>query len=351
MNKTKSEIDKSFKKWLQQISKKWKLSVEETAIWISIDEIDNRESEYPKIQQALKEKPINYGLFLEGIRKSWALGNQFDGIKFNIFTHNKPKAIKVISDLITKFPSIDSGAIKRINDFVDRAVLNGYQTNTGSSDYAGAALLASIILTSIYPERFVDFRTARWEKFARYFDYDLSADREYGSLLVWAGNFGKLIVNTPTFKKYWSQENTLWTISGISWDWPDPVKPKNIKLNPKDIKDIKDEGSFPEGKKKEKMHIYYERNRKVIDLAKAYGKAQDPSLPCQVCGFSYVGKYGELGRNFIEAHHKVPIAELRHKKKETFIKDIALLCANCHRMIHTGEKTLSIEALKKEMNS
>jgi 5-methylcytosine-specific restriction enzyme A len=64
-----------------------------------------------------------------------------------------------------------------------------------------------------------------------------------------------------------------------------------------------------------------------------------------VCGFSFLEIYGEHGRGFIEAHHKQPLSE-RTTKRSTRIEDMALVCANCHRMIHTGDKTLTLEELK-----
>jgi len=43
--------------------------------------------------------------------------------------------------------------------------------------------------------------------------------------------------------------------------------------------------------------------------------------------------YGELGRGFIEAHHTIAVSEL-YRGAKTKAKDIALLCPNCHRMVH-----------------
>ena len=51
------------------------------------------------------------------------------------------------------------------------------------------------------------------------------------------------------------------------------------------------------------------------------------------CGFDFAAAYGDRGEGFIEAHHKVPVSQMREGDK-TQVQDIAMLCSNCHRMIH-----------------
>ncbi|SDY90675.1 5-methylcytosine-specific restriction enzyme A [Citreimonas salinaria] len=55
--------------------------------------------------------------------------------------------------------------------------------------------------------------------------------------------------------------------------------------------------------------------------------------------------YGELGAGYIEAHHKVPVAQLKDGSK-TKISDLAALCANCHRIIHKNN-LMPVEELAK----
>jgi 5-methylcytosine-specific restriction protein A len=47
-------------------------------------------------------------------------------------------------------------------------------------------------------------------------------------------------------------------------------------------------------------------------------------------------RYGEIGKEFIEAHHLRPIASLEEgvPVKYDVAADFAFLCSNCHRMIH-----------------
>ena len=71
-------------------------------------------------------------------------------------------------------------------------------------------------------------------------------------------------------------------------------------------------------------------------------------LECEVCKFDYSVKYGERGKGFIECHHKVPPHQLKPKTK-TKLSDLALLCANCHRMVHKNGGT-TIEELKQQID-
>ncbi|WP_371514390.1 HNH endonuclease [Arenibacter sp. NBRC 103722] len=73
-------------------------------------------------------------------------------------------------------------------------------------------------------------------------------------------------------------------------------------------------------------------------------------LDCEVCGFDFYLKYGELGKGFIECHHKTPLSELE-PNTETKLSDLALVCSNCHRMLHKEISTLSISTLKEILNS
>ena len=84
-----------------------------------------------------------------------------------------------------------------------------------------------------------------------------------------------------------------------------------------------------EGRAILRVHLSRERSRKLINAFKA--SLVDPR--CEACGMSFSEFYGELGGNYIEAHHKIPVSSLSGNG-ETKLSDLAALCANCHRMIH-----------------
>jgi len=106
-----------------------------------------------------------------------------------------------------------------------------------------------------------------------------------------------------------------------------------------------DEDSFPEGKDIYKLHRTKERNKTVISLAKDRALKRDELLHCEICNFSFIEKYGEIGQGFIEGHHTKPLSELT-EQTETRVEDIALVCSNCHRMLHRRRPWLSMEDLK-----
>ena len=68
---------------------------------------------------------------------------------------------------------------------------------------------------------------------------------------------------------------------------------------------------------------------------------------CQLCKFDFEVRYGERGIDFIEAHHTRPLSELDNDGRETTIEEIALVCSNCHRIIHRVRPWLKMEELSK----
>ncbi|WP_394230911.1 HNH endonuclease [Bacillus thuringiensis] len=112
-----------------------------------------------------------------------------------------------------------------------------------------------------------------------------------------------------------------------------------------------DDAGFPEGKKKLRLHIYRERNSKLIRTVKDKFKSKNNGkLFCEICKFDYKEKYGELGEDYIEGHHVIPVSELKEGSK-TKVEDIILVCANCHRMLHRKRPWLSKEQLKEILQS
>lgn len=103
---------------------------------------------------------------------------------------------------------------------------------------------------------------------------------------------------------------------------------------------------FPEGREVEKKHKLRERNQAAIRTAKELFKKKHNKLFCQVCGFDFHSKYGEIGLDFIEGHHTLPLSALKEEVK-TKVEDIALVCCNCHRMLHRKRPWLEMKVLKK----
>ncbi len=105
-----------------------------------------------------------------------------------------------------------------------------------------------------------------------------------------------------------------------------------------------------EGIRASSERSFFERNPALAHRAKeVYGCA------CQVCGFDFVHVYGEIGRTFAEVHHLNPLSERPASEWTeavlTKITDVAVLCANCHRMIHRRRPALSLDELRSLMRT
>ena len=107
--------------------------------------------------------------------------------------------------------------------------------------------------------------------------------------------------------------------------------------------------SVTEGREKLAIHIERERNPKIIKQKKKRILSETGKLSCEVCKFDFVSFYGDLGKEFCEVHHKNPLAKVDNET-QTSLEDLAIVCANCHRMIHHSQciqpTMMSIEQLK-----
>jgi hypothetical protein len=92
-----------------------------------------------------------------------------------------------------------------------------------------------------------------------------------------------------------------------------------------------------------RQHLVRERDRglrkRKIDSVRKAGKP----VECEVCAFNFGIVYGALGRDYCEVHHRTPLHE--SGQTTTKLEDLAILCANCHRMIHRRNPWLTVEAL------
>lgn len=106
-----------------------------------------------------------------------------------------------------------------------------------------------------------------------------------------------------------------------------------------------DNEEFAEGKVLTRVHKARERSRTAIEKKKASVLKQTGTLACEACGFDFRKVYGDLGEGFAECHHTVPVSQLKAGQK-TSLKDLSILCANCHRMIHKSNPMLTVDQLR-----
>jgi hypothetical protein len=113
--------------------------------------------------------------------------------------------------------------------------------------------------------------------------------------------------------------------------------------------DEDDAGMYAEGRVSYTLHRKLERNQTIARAVKNRRLSEAGDLCCDVCGFSFQKHYGPIGVGFIEAHHTIPISKLK-KRRFTRLKEIALVCSNCHRMLHRCTPLLSIAELQKRLH-
>lgn len=112
---------------------------------------------------------------------------------------------------------------------------------------------------------------------------------------------------------------------------------------------LDDEGDLPpatmlEDGTKFRLHKRIERNAALVKQV----KLSKPNS-CEVCGVDLSERYGSIGSGYIEAHHLRPMSSLKGVKAELDpVRDFAVLCPNCHRMVHKSGLIDDLERFKKE---
>ena len=95
-----------------------------------------------------------------------------------------------------------------------------------------------------------------------------------------------------------------------------------------------------------RIEFYTTRYERVLKYREAAIKIH--GTKCQVCGFDFKNKYGYIGENYIEVHHKKPLFSLDEKLIPNPKTDLVTICSNCHRMIHRKKNDIiTPEKLKK----
>jgi len=146
-----------------------------------------------------------------------------------------------------------------------------------------------------------------------------------------------------------------------SWKWPtyprsyttvpDEFEPELMELinnfaetSPPEI----NAENFGEGAATLRLHMVRERNGQLVAQKKAAVLKYNGSLKCEVCNFDFESFYGEIGKEFCEVHHLNPISE-RTENISTHLEELAIVCSNCHRMLHRYG-LISMEELVKNIH-
>jgi predicted HNH restriction endonuclease len=151
-------------------------------------------------------------------------------------------------------------------------------------------------------------------------EFNLPILEEYRGGPTYYGIFGKTNKTAPAFRRDFSAralgffEDVAQTLPGASDD--------------DEKRDI-----YPQVENRQRVASHLRRERSKLLATEC--KIRD-GYECQACGFRFEETYGDLGRDFAEAHHLVALASLRPAVK-TRLEDLITVCANCHRILHRME--------------
>jgi 5-methylcytosine-specific restriction protein A len=120
----------------------------------------------------------------------------------------------------------------------------------------------------------------------------------------------------------------------------EPSSGEELMVDPEEV--------FPEGRVLTRLHVQRERNRDAVAKKKSSILKTAGKLACEVCDFDFAREYGSVGAGFIECHHREPLSTLNGVSK-TRLSDLALVCSNCHRMLHR-KPWRSVEQLRSEVH-
>jgi hypothetical protein len=130
---------------------------------------------------------------------------------------------------------------------------------------------------------------------------------------------------------------------------PDDLYPKKQR-RPSAVAVFYLERAFGESEGKAAAELLSQEGIRV--LRTHFIKERDPSLGaakrrafvenhgflfCESCGIKQTDFPIDLGMSCFEVHHLLPIGE-RIQQLATRLSDLAIVCANCHRMIHAEQK-------------
>lgn len=101
------------------------------------------------------------------------------------------------------------------------------------------------------------------------------------------------------------------------------------------------EGQMQEQFRKHRKREQKKRNEKI----KSFKRDHEGRVYCEVpnCGTDFERQYGVIGQDFAHVHHLDPLGKSGDDGTETRLADLAVVCPNCHAMIHRHGKTRTLE--------
>jgi hypothetical protein len=100
-----------------------------------------------------------------------------------------------------------------------------------------------------------------------------------------------------------------------------------------------------EGQRRLVLHLQRERNQAVVRKKKKLAGLLD----CEVCGFSFGRAYGAAASDYCEVHHLLQLSAVENTTK-TRMEDLAVLCANCHRVVHLRNPPYTLNEVRNMLS-
>jgi len=158
------------------------------------------------------------------------------------------------------------------------------------------------------------------------------------------GMKGGSALDRKVFNEYYSQREKLRSIANEIKKISDDPSLKDKLYSIEEDEQTRGD-SVQEGEILYKLHKVRERDSKIIKNKKEQVLNLTGKLACEACIFEFENYYGDIGKGFIECHHKTPLANFK-VAAQTRLHDLALVCSNCHRMLHRRIDTITVEDLR-----
>ncbi|HEU4738893.1 MAG TPA: HNH endonuclease [Solirubrobacterales bacterium] len=141
------------------------------------------------------------------------------------------------------------------------------------------------------------------------------------------------------FKRFSEDPNELHEVAMAIRANLGSISPEEAEENEESVEDAK------EGRLLTRIHRKRERSTKLRRAKKKRVEKETGRLACEACDLDFGESYGARGKGFIECHHIVPLHTLKPNQR-TKLDDLALLCPNCHRVLHMRKPWLTVEAVR-----
>ena len=309
---------------------------------------------------------MNLNIFLNQALSTYAYDSQYDIKQSNLGNTFRTEIVEYVKNKINDERYLVEGSIGKgnwakvpwlgiFNRFITESATEGfYIVYLFKSDMSGVFLSLNQGVTTFKEHYKSDPETALRQKandyiaqlgfinndfLMGYIDLEIDSKTSIGNLYQHGSIISKLYIknNIPTEEILWNDLNHFLNIYNNL-----ATKQSNISFEY--VKENDEEYYGNENLNKIRIHKVIERNQKLVKQVKGIH-----GYRCQACGFSFNNFYLNIGDNYIEAHHLTPLSKIKEENIKLNPKtDFAVLCSNCHRMIHRTEYFDNIEIFKEK---